>query len=262
MLSLRDVSVIYGKDTEPAVRNVSFEMKQGEIVGIVGESGSGKTTVVRAILGCLPGQGHVSGGDIRFEGESLTGLSGEVWRRRRGTELSMIFQDSGAMLNPIRRIGSQYVEYIRAHLRIQKKEAWERGVGMLERMGLPDGGHVMRSYPFQLSGGMRQRVGIAMAMTFQPKLLLADEPTSALDVTTQAQIVRQMLELRDRCGTGILLVTHNLGVAACMADRILVMKDGRIAEAGTRDQILRHPSGAYTRRLVGSVPSMGGDRYV
>ena len=174
----------------------------------------------------------------------------------------MIFQDSGAMLNPIRRIGSQYVEYIRAHLRISKKEAWERGVGMLERMGLPDGGHVMRSYPFQLSGGMRQRVGIAMAMTFQPKLLLADEPTSALDVTTQAQIVRQMLELRDRCGTGILLVTHNLGVAACMADRILVMKDGRIAEAGTRDQIMRHPSGASTRRLVGSVPSMGGDRYV
>lgn len=166
------------------------------------------------------------------------------------------------MLNPVRRIGSQYVEYIRAHLQISRKDAWEKGVEMLKRMCLPDSGRVMRSYPFQLSGGMRQRVGIAMAMTFQPRFLLADEPTSALDVTTQTQIVRQMMELRERCATGILLVTHNLGVAACMADKILVMKDGQIVEAGTREQILRHPSCDYTRKLIESVPTMGGDRYV
>ena len=133
---------------------------------------------------------------------------------------------------------------------------------MLEQMRLPDGEHIMRSYPFQLSGGMRQRVGIAMAMTFQPKLLLADEPTSALDVTTQAQIVRQMLKLREEYYTGIIMVTHNLGVAAYMADRILVMKEGHIVDAGTREQILNHPSSAYTRNLLDSVPAMGGYRFV
>ena len=262
MLSIQDVSVTYGKNPEPAVRNISFEMEQGEIIGIVGESGSGKTTVIRAIMGCLSGQGRVSGGEILFEGKSLTDLSPEEWRRLRGTELSMIFQDSGAMMNPIRKIGSQYAEYLRAHQRMSRKEAWDMGKKMLERMELPDSDRVMRSYPFQLSGGMRQRVGIAMAMTFQPKLLLADEPTSALDVTTQAQIVRQMLDLRGTYRTGILLVTHNLGVAAYMADRSLVMKEGCIVEAGSREQVLYRPSHAYTRALIDSVPSMGGVRFV
>lgn len=262
MLSIQDVSVTYGKNPEPAVRNISFEMEQGEIIGIVGESGSGKTTVIRAIMGCLSGQGRVSGGEILFEGKSLTDLSPEEWRRLRGTELSMIFQDSGAMMNPIRKIGSQYAEYLRAHQRMSRKEAWDMGKKMLERMELPDSDRVMRSYPFQLSGGMRQRVGIAMAMTFRPKLLLADEPTSALDVTTQAQIVRQMLDLRGAYRTGILLVTHNLGVAAYMADKILVMKDGCIVEAGSGEQILYNPSHAYTRTLIDSVPSMGGARFV
>ena len=142
----------------------------------------------------------------------------------------MIFQDSGAMINPIRNIGAQYVEYIRTHQKIPKKEAYEKCLEMLEKMGLPEADNIMKSYPFQLSGGMRQRVGIAMAMTFQPRLLLADEPTSALDVTTQAQIVRQMMELREKYDTSILVVTHNLGVAAYMADKILVMKDGRVVD--------------------------------
>ena len=262
MLSVREISITYGENPVPAVADFSLEMKRSEIVSIVGESGSGKTSLVRAILGCLPGGGRVSQGEIRFEGRALSGLGPEEWRNLRGTEISMIFQDSGAMLNPVRRIGSQYVEYIRTHERVSRREAWEKGKEMLEQMRLPAGEHIMRSYPFQLSGGQRQRVGIAMAMTFQPKLLLADEPTSALDVTTQAQIVRQMLKLRDEYHTGIIVVTHNLGVAAYMADRIVVMKEGRIVDAGTRDQILNHPSSAYTKNLLDSVPAMGGYRFV
>lgn len=262
MLSVREISITYGENPVPAVADFSLEMKRGEIVSIVGESGSGKTSLVRAILGCLPGGGRVSQREILFEGRALSDLGPEEWRNLRGTEISMIFQDSGAMLNPVRRIGSQYVEYIRTHERVSRKEAWEKGKEMLEQMRLPAGEHIMRSYPFQLSGGQRQRVGIAMAMTFQPKLLLADEPTSALDVTTQAQIVRQMLKLRDEYHTGIIVVTHNLGVAAYMADRIVVMKEGRIVDAGTRDQILNHPSSHYTKNLLDSVPAMGGYRFV
>ena len=262
MLSVREISITYGENPVPAVADFSLEMKRSEIVSIVGESGSGKTSLVRAILGRLPGGGRVSQGEILFEGRALSGLGPEEWRNLRGTEISMIFQDSGAMLNPVRRIGSQYVEYIRTHERVSRREAWEKGKEMLEQMRLPAGEHIMRSYPFQLSGGQRQRVGIAMAMTFQPKLLLADEPTSALDVTTQAQIVRQMLKLRDEYHTGIIVVTHNLGVAAYMADRIVVMKEGRIVDAGTRDQILNHPSSPYTKNLLDSVPAMGGYRFV
>ncbi len=262
MLSIQDVSITYGKNPTPTVEGVNLEMKQGEIVSIVGESGSGKSTVIRAVLGCLPGGGYVSKGDIQFEGKSLLGYSKEEWRQLRGTEISMIFQDSGAMINPIRRIGAQYVEYIRTHEKMSKKDAWDKGVEMLEKMRLPSGDNIMRSYPFQLSGGMRQRVGIAMAMTFQPKLLLGDEPTSALDVTTQAQIVRQMMELRDQYNTSIIVVTHNIGVAAYMADKIIVMKNGRVVDAGDREQILHHPSDAYTKNLLESVPTMGGYRFV
>lgn len=262
LLSVKDVSITYGASPTPTVEGVSFDMDEGDIVSIVGESGSGKSTVIRAILGCLPGEGYVSDGDIVFEGRSLLEYTNDEWLDLRGTEISMIFQDSGAMINPIRRIGAQYVEYIRAHTDLSKKEAHDKGVEMLERMRLPDGDNIMHSYPFQLSGGMRQRVGIAMAMTFQPKLLLADEPTSALDVTTQAQIVRQMMELRDEYGTSIIIVTHNIGVAAYMADKLIVMKSGHVVDSGDRDQILNHPTSDYTRNLLASVPSMEGERFV
>ena len=166
------------------------------------------------------------------------------------------------MLNPIRKIGNVFVEYIRTHQHISKAEAWQRGIAMLERMRLPSSGNIMNSYPFQLSGGMRQRVGIAMAMTFQPKLLLADEPTSALDVTTQAQIVRQMMELRDEYGASILIVTHNLGVAAYMSDWIVVMKDGEVSDSGNRDEILNGAHSGYAQKLLDAVPSLRGPRYV
>ena len=260
MLRLKDVTISYKE--RPAVKDLNLSLGQGKICSIVGESGSGKTTVIRAVLGLLGGGGKVTKGDILFEGKSLLLNTKEEWRKLRGTDISMIFQDSGAMINQTRIIGRQFVEYIRTHENMTKKDAWDRGIQMLERMRLPSGDNIMKSYPFQLSGGMRQRVGIAMAMTFQPKLLLADEPTSALDVTTQAQIVRQMMELRDAYKTSIIVVTHNLGVAAYMSDHIFVMKNGEIVDAGDREEILHHPQSEYTKSLLEAVPSLGGVRYV
>ena len=184
MLEINGLTVAY--DERPVLRDFSLRMKEGEITALVGESGSGKTTAIRSILGLLPPGGAVTAGTISFEGQRLQGLSPKDWGFLRGKKISMIFQDSGAMLNPIRTIGSQFREYIRTHSDLSKKEAGALSKEMLERMGLSDPESILGGYPFQLSGGQRQRVGIAMAMTFQPKLLLADEPTSALDVTTHA----------------------------------------------------------------------------
>lgn len=260
MLELKDVTISY--KNVPAVEHFSMSMKQGQIISLVGESGSGKTTVIRAILGLLAGGGKVTAGSITFEGEDLLSYSAEKWRKLRGSDVSMIFQDSGAMMNPTKKIGNVFTEYIRTHEKISKKKAWAKGIMMLERMRLPAPDNVMDSYPFQLSGGMRQRVGIAMGMTYQPKLLLADEPTSALDVTIQAQIVRQMMQLREEYNTSIIVVTHNLGVAAYMSDYILVMKNGKIEDQGAREYILKESENEYTRELLDAVPSLGGEAYV
>ena len=261
LLEIKNATISYGP--REIVKDFNLVMEEGQVCSIVGESGSGKTTVIRAVLGLLAGGGKVTKGDILFEGKSLLGKSKEEWRKLRGTQISMIFQDSGAMMNPTRKIGSSYIEYIRTHEKgISKKDAWDKAVTMLERMRLPSGDNIMKSYPFQLSGGMRQRVGIAMGMTYEPKLLLPDEPTSALDVTTQAQIIRQFMELRDEFGTNIIMVTHNLGVAAYMSDYLIVMKDGMIEDEGDRDHILHGPQNPYTQMLLDAVPSLGGVRYV
>ncbi|MCQ2561002.1 MAG: ABC transporter ATP-binding protein [Clostridia bacterium] len=260
MLKFNNVTISYGNN--PTVKDFSLHVEQGQVVSLVGESGSGKTTVIRAALGLLPGGGKVTDGDILYNGKSVLTLSDAQWRKMRGTEISMIFQDSGAMMNPTKKVGDVFVEYLQTHEKISKKDAWNKGIMMLEKMRLPSGDNIMRSYPFQLSGGMRQRVGIAMGMTYSPKLLLADEPTSALDVTTQAQIVRQMMALRDVYGTSIIVVTHNLGVAAYMSDYIVVMKHGVIEDQGDRDHILHHSENEYTRKLLEAVPSLGGERYV
>lgn len=261
MLEIKDLAVQYGNQV-PTIEHFDLSMKKGEIISVVGESGSGKTTVIRAVLGALPGNGKVTSGDILFHGESLLKNSKSDWRKIRGSKMSMIFQDCGGTLNPIRKIGSQYVEYICTHESMTKKDAWQRAVTMLSKMRLPDAENIMNSYPYQLSGGMRQRVGIAMAMTFNPELLLADEPTSALDVTTQAQIVRQMMELRDDFGTGIIIVTHNIGVAAYMADQLIVMHHGKVVDHGTREEVLNNPTSDYTKKLLDAVPEMEGKRYV
>lgn len=261
MLEIKDLAVQYGNQA-PTIEHFNLSMKKGEIISVVGESGSGKTTVIRAVLGALSGAGRVTSGDILYHGESLLKNSKSDWRKIRGSKMSMIFQDCGGTLNPIRKIGSQYVEYIRTHQSMTKKEAWDKAVSMLTKMRLPDAENIMNSYPYQLSGGMRQRVGIAMAMTFNPELLLADEPTSALDVTTQAQIVRQMMELRDDFGTGIIIVTHNIGVAAYMADQLIVMHHRKVVDHGTREEVLNNPTSDYTKKLLEAVPEMEGKRYV
>ena len=261
MLEIKDLAVQYGNQA-PTIEHFNLSMKKGEIISVVGESGSGKTTVIRPVLGALSGAGRVTSGDILYHGESLLKNSKSDWRKIRGSKMSMIFQDCGGTLNPIRKIGSQYVEYIRTHQSMTKKEAWDKAVSMLTKMRLPDAENIMNSYPYQLSGGMRQRVGIAMAMTFNPELLLADEPTSALDVTTQAQIVRQMMELRDDFGTGIIIVTHNIGVAAYMADQLIVMHHGKVVDHGTREEVLNNPTSDYTKKLLEAVPEMEGKRYV
>ena len=254
MLKIDNITVQYGNN-KPTIEDFSLEISSGEIVAIVGESGSGKTTVIRSVLGLLPGQGKVTKGDIVFEGDSILNYTQKQWNQCRGTKMSMIFQDCGAMINPNRRIGSQFVEYIRVHEDMPKDKAKDKAIDMLNRMRLPQAKDIMRKYPFQLSGGQRQRVGIAMAMTFQPKLLIADEPTSALDVTTQSQIVKEMMELRDKYDTSIMIVTHNLAVAVYMADKIIVMKDGEVVDRGTRDELLNNTTSDYTKRLLASVPT-------
>lgn len=260
MLKINDITVQYGNNN-PTIEGFNLEVGQGEIVAIVGESGSGKTTVIRSVLGLLPGKGKVTKGDIIFEDDSLLNYTEKQWNEIRGTKMSMIFQDCGSMINPNRRIGSQFIEYILVHKKMPKDEAKKKAIEMLDKMRLPQAEQIMKKYPFQLSGGQRQRVGIAMAMTFQPKLLIADEPTSALDVTTQSQIVREMIDLRDKYNTSIMIVTHNLAVAAYMADKIIVMKDGVVVDRGTREDILKNPNSDYTKRLLASVPTWREEQY-
>ena len=260
MLRVSHLTVEY--EGKPVVSDVSLQVEQGQIVSLVGESGSGKTTVLRTVFGILPPTAVISHGEISLDDKQLLTFTPGQWRNMHGSDFSMIFQDSGAMLNPIRRIGSQFDEYLHTHRKMTKQEARLLEEDLLKKVCLKETKRVLRSYPFQLSGGMRQRVGIAMALAFEPRLLLADEPTSALDVTTQAQIVQQMLQMRNEFKMSILLVTHNIGVAAYMSDHIIVMKDGKVVEEGNRDEILNHPKADYTKALLDAVPILGGKRYV
>lgn len=259
LLDVKNLDISYG--SKLTVSGVNIQLDKGEILSIVGESGSGKTTVIRAVMGCLPGRGHVSGGSITFGGRDMLKNTREDWRKISGREMSMIFQDSGNMINPIRRIGEQFTDYILAHApQKSKAEAAEMAKDMLNKVRLPNPQNIMNSYPFELSGGMRQRVGIAMAMIFSPKLLLADEPTSALDVTTQAQIIRQIVDVRNEYNAAVILVTHNIGVASYVSNKLMVMKNGRVVESGGRE-IIENPQHAYTKELLAAVPVLGDKKY-
>lgn len=260
LLKLEHVTICY--NGEPVVHDVDLELNKGEILGVVGESGSGKSTIIKAIMGLLGNEGMVTEGDIWYKGKNVVDMPEKELRRLLGPEIAMVFQDSGAALCPIRTVGDQIYESMREHERISRKECAERAVRMMAKIGLKDGERVLQSYPFELSGGMNQRVGICISMLQNPSLLLADEPTSALDVTTQAQIVRQMMELRDDFGTGIIIVTHNIGVAAYMADQLIVMHHGKVVDHGTREEVLNNPTSDYTRKLLEAVPEMEGKRYV
>lgn len=258
MLNITNLTIQYGNKV-PVVNNFNLSVKKGEIIGIVGESGSGKTTVIKSIIGALNKNSKILSGSILFENEEI--LNNSNLKNKHGKDITMIFQDSRNTLNPIRKIGVQFIEYIQEHSNLSKEEAKEKAILMLKKMNLPTPENVMNSYPHQLSGGMCQRVGIAIAMTFNPKVLLADEPTSALDVTTQAQIVEELLNLRKNYGTTILIVTHNLGVAAYMSDRIIVMKKGDVLEQGTPREIINSPKSDYTKILLNSVPGVE-EKYV
>jgi peptide/nickel transport system ATP-binding protein len=234
---------------------VSLSMRQSEILGLVGESGSGKSVTALAIMGLLGEQGRISEGRIRLEGQELTTLDPADMRRLRGSRMAMIFQEPMTSLNPLLRVGLQIEEALHAHLSLSRAEARARAIQLLAEVGLPAPETRVDTYPHQLSGGMRQRVMIAIAMTCGPRLLIADEPTTALDVTIQAQILALMKRLRDERGTAILLITHDMGVIAQMSDRVAVMYAGEIVETASAGELLRRPAHPYTRLLLTSLPT-------
>jgi peptide/nickel transport system ATP-binding protein/oligopeptide transport system ATP-binding protein len=242
-----------------AVEDVTFSLKEGEILGIVGESGSGKSVTALTLMSLLPRPpARIAAGEVLFEGRDLTKLSDREMRRVRGPGISMIFQEPMTSLNPVFTIGDQITEAIQAHERLSAKALTARAIGMLEKVGIPSAAQRMGDYPHQMSGGQRQRVMIAMALACRPKLLIADEPTTALDVTIQAQILDLLMDLRDEFGMAIMIITHNMGVVAETADRVIVMYAGRVVEEAPVEAIFDAPRHPYTRGLLSCVPSLEG----
>lgn len=237
----------------PVVHNISFSLRPGEILGLVGESGSGKSTLIKAAMGLLGDNGLVTRGDITYKGKNLVDMSEHELRSIRGAEIGMIFQDAGASLCPIRTIGSQIYESMKAHGKITRTDAKMRAMELLSKLNFKEPERVWDSYPFEMSGGMNQRVGIAISMLMNPPVLLADEPTSALDVTVQKQVVEELLLMRKEYNTAMILVTHNIGVVRMMTDRILVLQNGQVREYGETEAVLDHPKDPYTKKLMGSV---------
>ena len=237
-----------------AVNHVSFDLHRGSTLAITGESGSGKSSVALAIMGLLPHPGRITGGNIYFRDRDLLRLKGEELRKIRGREIAIVFQDPSTSLNPVLSIGDQVEEVILTHRRVSKREAKAMSIDVLGQLGLPDPEEIVRRYPFQLSGGMAQRVMIAIAMALNPSVLILDEPTSALDVTVQAAILEDMARLQERHGTSIILISHDLGVVAQMADSVAVMYAGQIAEYADAATLFRSPRHPYTASLLASRP--------
>ena len=252
------VTLFSGKNgTVTAVDGVSFHIKKGETLGIVGESGCGKSVTSMSILRLIPPQsGKIASGEILFKGKDLTRLNQKEIRQIRGNEIAMIFQDSMTGLNPVMTIGKQLVETITAHSKMDKKQAWKRAEEMLMKVGIPSPAQRLKEYPHQLSGGMRQRVMIAMALSCNASLFIADEPTTALDVTIQAQILELMRELKEKENKSIMLITHDMGVVAEMADEVMVMYAGKEMEYGDVKSIFKHPLHPYTQGLLKSIPRL------
>ena len=239
-----------------ALNNVSFSMKQGEVLGIVGESGSGKSVTAYSLMGLTAYPGKLIGGELRFNGHEVEKMTEKDFRKMRGEEISIIFQDPMTSLNPVYTIGNQIVEMVRLHTNKNKQEAYARAKELLELVGINEPERRLKQYPHELSGGMRQRVMIAIALACEPKLLIADEPTTALDVTIQAQSLELMMELRKKLGMSIIMITHDLGVVASMCEKIAVMYAGKIVEYGTTDEIFYNPKHEYTKGLINSIPKL------
>lgn len=250
LLAVRNLAISYGE--KQAVRGVNFCLYRGEILVLAGESGSGKSTILRAVMGIL--DAGFCAGEILWEGTDVLQLAKDARRKLAGEEIAMVFQNAGASFCPVRTIGSQLYESVCAHRAWSYDEFRERAEALMAQMQLPR--MVLDGYPFRLSGGMAQRAGIAAAMLLQPKLILADEPTSALDALTQVRVAKELMALRRRTGVAMLLVTHHMGLAYYMADRILVLRRGETVEQGAREEIFRHPKEAYTKELIAAVPRL------
>jgi len=262
LLSVEDLRVEFWtqRGTVYAVNGVSFEIAAGETLGIVGESGCGKSVTALAVLGILPRAGRVATGRALFEGRDLIGLSDRELRRIRGREIGMIFQDPMTSLNPVLTVGRQIREALQTHMGMHRRQAEARAVELLDQVGIPSARERVSDYPHQFSGGMRQRVMIAMALACEPKLLIADEPTTALDVTIQAQILQLLRDLTAEHGTALILITHDLGVVAGMCERVHVMYAGMMMETGTAEQVFGTPRHPYTFGLLQSVPRLDTPR--
>jgi oligopeptide/dipeptide ABC transporter ATP-binding protein len=248
------------KGVVKAVDGNSFVLREGETLGIVGESGCGKSITAMSILNLIEKPGRIVTGSIKFNGEELVGISDKKMRTYRGNEISMIFQEPMTSLNPVFRVGEQIGESLILHQKMSKKEAHNRAIELLQLVGIPRAEKIVRDYPHQLSGGMRQRVMIAMALACNPKILIADEPTTALDVTIQAQILSLMNDLQKKTNTAIMLITHDLGVVAQMATHVLVMYSGKIVESASAIEIFDNPKHPYTVGLLESIPNLDEDR--
>ena len=259
LLEVKDLKVSFFTDLgeTQAVKDAGFAIEEGDFFGIVGESGSGKSVTTKSILRLGPSNCRIMGGEILFQGEDILKKSEAELREIRGGEIAMIFQDSLSALNPVYTVGNKMVELIRRHTSMTKKEAKARVLELLTAVGITDPEKAMRSYPHELSGGMRQRVMIAMALSCNPRLIIADEPTTALDVTIQAQILDLLRNLKDKINSSIMLITHDLGVIAEMADYVVVMYAGRVVEKGTAQEIFANPAHPYTIGLMASKPMVG-----
>lgn len=244
-----------------AVNSVSFHLKAGELLGVVGESGSGKSVTMMSLIGLLPSPpAMVSGGPVMFEGQDLLTATDEQLRMVRGARIGFVFQDPMTSLNPVFTVGYQLMEPLRKHMGMNKSRARARATELLELVGIPDAGRRLKDFPHQFSGGMRQRVMIAIALACDPKVLIADEPTTALDVTIQAQILELMKDLRDKLGMAVVWITHDLGVIAGIADRVLVMYGGQVVEHAPVRELFANPKHPYTRALLQTVPHVRGER--
>ena len=262
LLKITDLEVTFTTSTGivPAVRGANLTIYPGQTVAIVGESGSGKSTTAAAVIGLLPGTGKVTAGSIQFDGKELTNMSSKEWIELRGSGIGLVPQDPMSNLNPVLRVGTQVKEALLANNIVPRSEAGERVTELLEHAGLPDGERRAKQYPHEFSGGMRQRVLIAIGLASRPKLLIADEPTSALDVTVQRRILDHLETLTKEMGTAVLFITHDLGLAAERAEQLVVMHRGRIVESGPALEILQHPQHPYTKRLVSAAPSLASAR--
>jgi peptide/nickel transport system ATP-binding protein len=262
MLTVRDLKVSFRTEQGlvKAIDGVSFDVAEGEILGVVGESGSGKTVSLLAVMGLITDPNAVIEGSIKYQDRELVGLSNREMRKLRGREIAMIFQDPMTALTPVYTIGWQIAEQIRAHSAISTKAAEQRAIDLLEEVNIPNPSEAIHRYPHQLSGGMRQRAVIAMALSCNPSLLVADEPTTALDVTVQAQILDLVRKLQKNHKSAVVFITHDMGVIAEIADRVMVMYAGRVVERGTKQQLFSNPFHPYTKALLDSIPPLEGRR--